>query len=87
MVNFTPLKNFHDTDLRSDYLVGLNYTVREGNERLTAKLDDWLAEGKVRLGVAGDTKAGESRIKGAGSVQDRMWPLSTGGLETKSSDQ
>lgn len=66
-MQFTPLKDFTDGDLRSTYLVGLTYTIRarkpdpkiEGDKGtpmnqtpLFAKVQQWLKEGKVALGPA-----------------------------------
>ena len=68
-MQFTPLKNFHDDDLRSDYCVGLSYTVRPGNERLATKVEKWLAEGKVRVGNADNIpQPGAASVKGIGKV-------------------
>lgn len=82
---FTPLQDFDDKDLRSSYLAGLSYTVRarpanplDKNDEgvplektlLYAKVQQWLKEGKVRLGAA-DARgtAGPARIKGTGIVK------------------
>lgn len=59
---FTPLENFGDAELKSEYLVGLSYTVRDYRDAsgkivkaeeslLAKKLPSWIAEGKVRLGA------------------------------------
>lgn len=68
-INFTPLVDFHDDDLRSDYCVGLSYRIRPGNERLAAKVEQWLAEKKVRLGVADNQPAATAKVRGAGTVK------------------
>jgi hypothetical protein len=68
-MQFTPLKDFHDADLRSDYCVGCNYTVRPGNAALAEKVEAWVTDGKVRIGNADNSKAGEARITGAGKVE------------------
>ena len=82
MIPFTPLKDFSDSDLRSHYCVGLNYTIRDhqpdpnfpgdvfvaAEETLLGKkVKQWIDEGKVRLGVA-DIPGDGSRVSGAGSV-------------------
>ena len=68
-VSFTPLENFRDADLRSEYLVGFNYTIRPGNEKLAAKVAGWVKEGKVRLGTADGAISAEARVRGSGTVQ------------------
>jgi len=71
-MQFTPLKDFHDADLRSHYCVGLSYTVRPGNDKLAKKVEAWLADGKVRLGApdaAAGPQAGSARVSGTGTVK------------------
>lgn len=68
-VNFTPLQDFHDEDLRSSYCVGLNYTIRPGNDLLAAKVATWLEEGKVVLGTAEGSDTARSEVSGAGIVK------------------
>lgn len=83
-MDFTPLKNFRDEDLRSDYCVGLNYRVkaRPANPAdpddkgtpvektpLYAKLQQWLAEGKVRLGTADGAPDASAKVAGRGTVK------------------
>lgn len=67
-VTFTPLKDFADKDLNSAYCIGLNYTLRPENEKLAAKVEEWLEAGLVRLGAADGSPASESRVKGTGTV-------------------
>lgn len=67
-VIFTPLADFSDADLRSAYCVGLNYTLKPGNDALANKVEEWLAAGKVRLGAADGTKAGNAKLSGTGTV-------------------
>lgn len=68
-VSFTPLESFSDEDLRSAYVVGFNYTVRPGNERLAKKVSEWLEAGKVRLGTADGTNSARASVKGSGFVK------------------
>lgn len=68
-MKFTPLKNFKDEDLRSEYVRGLTYTVRPGNEVLAAKVQAWLLEGKVAIGEAPSQPANPARIKGKAKVK------------------
>lgn len=70
-MQFTPLEDFHDPDLRSDYCAGLTYTVRPGNTALAAKVEKWLTEGRVQV-VGGEQKAdavaGDSAVHGIGTI-------------------
>lgn len=67
-MQFTPLKNFASPELRSEYSVGLSYTVRPGNTKLAALVEKWLAEGKVRLGTP-DAPLDKAKVSGAGKVE------------------
>jgi len=83
-LDFTPLKDFDDAELRSRYLKGLNYRIRdqrgpivEGKPTvipaqetlLYKKLQRWLADGFVRLGTAdGNTTGGAAKVRGRGQV-------------------
>ena len=49
---FKPLQNFNTSE--NSYLVGLTYTVRGGEKRLHAAVQQWLAEKKVELVADGD---------------------------------
>jgi hypothetical protein len=40
---------FFDQELRSDYMVGLVYTLRPGNELLADKVSRWIALGVVEV--------------------------------------
>lgn len=73
-MDFTPLKDFTDEDLRSTYCVGLNYTVKPGNERLAAKVAEWAAKGLVRQGTAGTGTAAEAKVTGRGTVTNPLDP-------------
>jgi hypothetical protein len=81
----TPHENFTDPDLRSEYLVGPSYTVKDyvdpttgklvkaEDSLLAKKLPGWIEEGKVRLGgpsiTDAATLAGESVMSGSGTVE------------------
>lgn len=53
-MRFTALKQFEWRDekgkLIAQYVPGLSYTVRPGNDKLAAKIPEWIEEGKVVLG-------------------------------------
>ncbi len=86
-MQFTPTESFYDADLRSEYVAGLTYTVRPRKPDpkikddagtpleetlLFAKVQRWLAEGKVALGPAkstnAETGAADARLSGTGTV-------------------
>jgi hypothetical protein len=66
-MQFTPLQDFFCEELRSQYCVGLSYTVRQADETLQALVPKWIAEGKVRQGApdvpATITVAGTGKVK------------------------
>ena len=72
--SFTPTQDFFSEDTRSQYVRGLNYTVRDGNEKLHALVAQWMTDGKVRLGTAapsdtaGATVASHGQVTGTGTV-------------------
>lgn len=68
-MQFTPLKNFQDKELRSAYCVGLSYTVRPGNDLLAKKLTEWLDQGLVRLGAPDSPQPSAARVSGDGDVK------------------
>lgn len=83
MIQFTPLKDFHDEDLASSYCVGLSYTARARAPNpanpddkgtpleqtlLYRKVEGWLKDGKVRLG-APDNPQSDAIITGFGEVK------------------
>lgn len=67
-MQFTPLKDFRDEELRSVYCVGLSYTVRPGDELLAQKLPGWIEQGLVRLGAPDSPQPTAARISGGGDV-------------------
>lgn len=68
-LRFTPLEDFIDAELKSAYCVGLNYTVRPGDNLLAVKVEQWLSEGKVLLATESENPAGKAAIGGAGAVK------------------
>lgn len=60
LYQFTPLKNFADIVvdedgdpvIRSKYVEGMQYSVREGNDELHQKVQKWILEQLVRMGGA-----------------------------------
>lgn len=80
---FTPLVDFFDNDLRSAYVVGMNYQVRDQGglddaqkpilisaERtlLHRKVLEWVEAGKVRLGTADGGMDVAARVRGVAQV-------------------
>lgn len=47
LAHFYPKENFHSDEFGTDYMQGMKYTLREGNERLALALVKWQEEGKV----------------------------------------
>jgi len=66
-MQFTPLKNFFSPELKSEYCLGLSYTVRPGNELLASLLPEWVDSGLVKLG--GPDVQPTEKISGSGNVQ------------------
>jgi hypothetical protein len=56
---FQALVDFRSSELRSEYVKGLSYTVGPADRALTELLPIWVAEGKVRLGGAEAEMRGE----------------------------
>jgi hypothetical protein len=44
---FRALKTFESPDLKSTYVKGMTYTVRDGNDLLAVFAEDWVQEGLV----------------------------------------
>lgn len=49
MMRFTPTRDFFSEAFDSYYVVGLQYTVRDGNTRLAEAVQQWVAEGTVQI--------------------------------------
>lgn len=67
---FTPTEDFYSEQFKSQYLVGLNYTVRDQDSPLHTAVQEWLEQGSVVLGVAESVVDGKttSSVKGKGEV-------------------
>ena len=48
-IKFRALRTFESVDLRSTYVEGMYYTVREGNELLFSFVSEWLDAGLVEI--------------------------------------
>ena len=48
MTQFTALTDFYSEDTQSEYIGGMVYTARDGDETLLKLLPKWIKEGKVR---------------------------------------
>ena len=68
LMKFTPKENFFCADLASHYLVGLQYTVRPGNETLSKFAQQWLAEGKIEVVTEDPSDQPLAKLGGHGSV-------------------
>jgi hypothetical protein len=55
---FTPLEDFESDETQSHYVKGMTYTA--ATEELNDLVDEWIEEGKVKLGGAGsEVKGGD----------------------------
>lgn len=64
-MQFTPLKEFTCKETGSVYVPGLSYHVLEGNAALAARVEKWIAAGKVRLGAPDSSGGAPGTVKGA----------------------
>lgn len=64
-MRFRILDDFTYEGLKSDYLAGLTYTIRPGNELLAALVPQWVAEGKAEWL---DDSAPKSQVSAKGTV-------------------
>lgn len=69
-IPFTPLRDFHSPEFRSDYLVGLSYQARPADIKLQQLLPKWIEEGKVRLGFPEGRGTNDAKVEGRGEVRD-----------------
>ncbi len=46
---FRPLRPFEDAELKSTYVVGEKYYVREGNTKLATRVKQWLRDGRIEI--------------------------------------
>jgi len=49
LARFVALVDFHCEELRSSYVTGQVYFLREGNTKLEVTMREWLASGKIKL--------------------------------------
>lgn len=47
--HFVALTDFSSDEFKSQYLKGMSYKVRPGNEKLAKAVEQWIADGKVQL--------------------------------------
>ena len=66
MFKFVALKDFYSPEFKSQYVEGLTYTVRPGNDKLAAAFKDWEAVGRVKR-VEGQIKV-EAKVSAVGKV-------------------
>jgi len=59
---FIPLQDFSSPELESDYITGLCYTARSGDDLLLSLIPVWVAESKVKL-----VSLAQSTIQGTGA--------------------
>ena len=63
-IKFRALRTFESVDLRSTYVEGMYYTVREGNELLFSFVSEWLDAGLVEIvDEAGAAVGGSGLVK------------------------
>lgn len=60
---FRATRDFYSPELRSQYVNGLEYTVRPGSKKLAALVPQWIKEGKAEL-----VKPIGSKVNGRGTV-------------------
>ena len=46
---FTPIQDFYSDELKSWYVNGLRYTVRESDPVLASFISEWILLGKIKL--------------------------------------
>ena len=51
VMQFVPMRDFFSSETNSQYTQGLRYTVREGNTKLAACVEQWIASGWVQRAV------------------------------------
>lgn len=48
IATFTPTKNFASEELKSEYVEGMSYNIREGNDKLIDLVAEWHEAGLVK---------------------------------------
>jgi hypothetical protein len=90
-MRFIVTKDFYSDEFRSQYIAGLKYTVREGNDKLAAALEKWVVEGKAEVigdthtSAANDAGAAAANVRGVGTVSDNPVPVETKPTEERPS--
>lgn len=49
LYRFRPRKTFTSTETGSEYIAGMTYNVREGNDKLNRLVEGWLKDNKVEV--------------------------------------
>jgi hypothetical protein len=68
IIQFRPLATFHSTEYECDYCEGMTYTIRAGNDKLAALVEQWIAEGKVEAVQTGPKSAQPATLSATGTV-------------------
>lgn len=67
-MQFTPNEDFLSDETKSQYLKGMTYTVRPGNEALSKLVMKWIKDGKVSAGAAPFNAASPGVLGAPGKV-------------------
>jgi hypothetical protein len=70
MSRFTVLDNFHSDEFECDYVAGLSYEAREGDDKLLALIPKWIEEGKIREGGPESSMTGTAEVSDAETEAD-----------------
>jgi hypothetical protein len=65
-MRFKVKRDFHSPELKSQYVKGLSYMVRPGNDLLAKMVPQWLSEGKIETL---DSPQVQVEIKATGKVE------------------
>jgi hypothetical protein len=68
-MQFTPTEDFFSEEMRSQYMKGLTYTVRPGDDALEKCVQKWMKDGKVSEGAAPVNATGPAKVSGKGKVK------------------
>jgi hypothetical protein len=68
MRQFRALKDFHAPEFRSDYVTGLTYTIRDGNDKLATAAEAWAADGRIAF-LDSSVTASSATVVGIGTVK------------------
>ncbi len=67
---FVALKTFFSSEFKSEYVEGLTYTIRPGNDKLAELATKWAEEGKIAFGGI----VTEGKVGGTGDVTGKEQP-------------